>query len=60
MNNNFLEVVLAWTMGVYFSVASIMMFYFWYIYAQHESFAKTLFIGPLVGIFKGVFWIFYI
>jgi hypothetical protein len=60
MNNNFLEVILAWTMAVYFSVASIMMFYFWYIYAQDESFIKTLFIGPLVGIFKGVFWIFYI
>lgn len=60
MENDWFGPLLGLIAGVYFSIASVMTFYFWYLYAQDESFVATLFIGPLVGIFKGLFWIFFI
>lgn len=60
MENNWFGPLLGLITWVYFSVAGIMTFYFWYLYAQDESFLSTIFIGPFVGILKGLLWIFFI
>lgn len=60
MESNFISVLLAWVVTIYGAVSSVMMFYFWYLYAQDESFFATIIIGPIVGMFKGLFWIFFI
>lgn len=33
--------------------------YFWYLWAQTHGFFSSLFIGPLVGEFKGLLWPFF-
>jgi surface polysaccharide O-acyltransferase-like enzyme len=60
MDNKFLQIFAAWVVPLYFTISGFMTFYFWYLYAQEESFMKTLFIGPIVSMLKGLFWIFYI
>lgn len=45
---------------IYITIGQIMALYFWWQYAQHHGFWSSILIGPIVGILKGLFWIFYI
>lgn len=60
MENNWFGSLLSLLTGIYLTIAGFMTFYFWYLYAQDESFFATIIIGPIVGMFKGLFWIFFI
>lgn len=42
---------------IYLVISQVMTLYYWYDYAQHNGFAATVFIGPFVAEFKGLFWI---
>jgi hypothetical protein len=46
--------------AVYLMISQIMGLYFWWLWAQHHGFWSSILIGPLVGEFKGLLWIFYI
>lgn len=45
---------------IYLIISQIMTLYFWYMWAQNHGFLSSLFIGPLVGEFKGIFFPFFI
>ena len=45
---------------LYFLISQIMMIYFWYLWAQNHDFLVAMFIGPIVGEFKGLLWPFFI
>jgi hypothetical protein len=45
---------------LYFGIGTIMTFYFWWEWAQNHGFWSSFLLGAIVGIFKGVFWIFFI
>ena len=52
----FLSIIL----GIYLVISQVATLYFWYDWAQDHSFWSTVFIGPLVGEFKGLLWVFFI
>lgn len=45
---------------IYLIISQIMTLYFWWQWAQDHSFWSSVFIGPIVGELKGLFWIFFI
>lgn len=45
---------------IYLFISQIMACYFWWQWAQDHSFLSSAFIGPIVGEFKGLLWIFFI
>jgi len=45
---------------VYLIVSQIFVLWFWYLYSQTHNFISTLFIGPFVAEFKGIFFPFFI
>jgi len=45
---------------IYIFVSQIMAMYFWYLWAQDHGFWNSLFIGPIVGEFKGLLFPFFI
>lgn len=45
---------------IYLMVSQIMTLYFWWQWAQDHGFWSSILIGPLVGVFKGLLWIFFI
>ena len=45
---------------VYLIISQIMTLYFWWQWAQNHGFLSSIFIGPLIGEFKGLLWIFFI
>jgi hypothetical protein len=44
---------------VYFFVAHIFTFYFWFQWAQTHSFLSSLFLGPFVAEIKGLLFPFF-
>jgi hypothetical protein len=58
-NNNF-EGFLGLVAVIYIFISQIMALYFWWDWAQDHSFFSSLFLGPIVGEFKGLLWIFFI
>lgn len=55
-----MEKILAIIITIYVSIAALFSLLFWYVEAQTHSFMYTLFIGPIVGGFKGLLWPFFI
>ena len=45
---------------IYLIISQIMTCYFWWLWAQDHGFWSSILIGPLVGEFKGLLWIFFI
>ena len=45
---------------IYCVISQILALYFWYVYAQNAEFLDAMFIGPIVGEFKGLLWPFFI
>ena len=45
---------------IYLAVSQVMAMYFWYLWAQTHGFWSSLFIGPIVGEFKGLLFPFFI
>jgi hypothetical protein len=45
---------------IYLTVSQVMAMYFWYLWAQTHGFLSSLFIGPIVGEFKGLLFPFFI
>jgi hypothetical protein len=41
-------------------IGQVFAFYFWYLYAQNHGFLASLFIGPIVGEFKGLLFPFFL
>jgi hypothetical protein len=58
-NNNF-QGFLGLVAVIYIVISQIMALYFWWDWAQDHSFLSTFFLGPIVGEFKGLLWIFFI
>ena len=52
--------ILAFLTGIYLVISQIMTLYFWWIWTQDHGFWSSILIGPLVGEFKGLLWIFFI
>ena len=52
--------IAVYLVAIYFIVAQIFMFYFWYIIAQIHGFAYTIFIGPFEAELKCLLWPFFI
>jgi hypothetical protein len=52
--------ILAFLIGIYLVISQIMTLYFWWIWTQDHGFWSSILIGPLVGEFKGLLWIFFI
>lgn len=44
----------------YLIISQFMTLYFWWKWAQDNGFWSTILIGPIVGEFKGLLWIFFI
>lgn len=59
-NINFKENLGGILLGLYFLISQIMAIYFWWEYAQEDSFLTTLLIDPFLAEFKGFLWIFFI
>ena len=55
-SNGFLTAIL-W---LYLTISQVMAIYFWWLYAKENTFISSIFIGPFVAEFKGLFWIFFI
>jgi len=45
---------------IYLIISQIMTLYFWWQWAQDHGFWSSILLGPLVGEFKGLLWIFFI
>jgi hypothetical protein len=45
---------------LYVLVAQFFALYFWYLYGQNHGFLASVFIGPIVGEFKGLLFPFFI
>lgn len=45
---------------LYLIISQIMTLYFWWQWAQDHGFWSSILIGPLVGEFKGLLWVFFI
>jgi len=45
---------------LYIMIGQVFALYFWYLYAQNHGFLASLFIGPIVGEFKGLLFPFFI
>jgi len=45
---------------IYLIISQIMTMYFWWLWAQDHGFWSSILLGPLVGEFKGLLWIFFI
>jgi hypothetical protein len=45
---------------IYFIISQIMTCYFWWLWIKDHGFWSSILIGPIVGEFKGIFWIFFI
>lgn len=45
---------------IYLLISQIATLYFWWDWAQDHDFWSSFFIGPIVGEFKGLLWIFFI
>jgi hypothetical protein len=45
---------------IYLIISQFMTLYYWWEWAQDHSFLSSIFIGPLVGEFKGLLWIFFV
>lgn len=45
---------------LYLIISQGMAMYFWWLYAQDNGFWSSVLIGPIVGEFKGLLWIFFI
>jgi hypothetical protein len=41
-------------------IGQMFALYFWHLYAQNHEFLASLFIGPIVGEFKGLLFPFFI
>jgi len=55
-DTNFLMIIVY----IYLIISQVMTVYFWWLWAQDNSFWISVFIGPIVGEFKGLLWIFFI
>jgi len=55
-DTNFL-VVIAY---IYLIISQVMTLYFWWLWAQENAFWSSMILGPIVGEFKGLLWIFFI
>lgn len=45
---------------IYLATSQVLALYFWYLWAQDHGFWSTIFLGPLVGEFKGLLFPFFI
>ena len=45
---------------IYLVISQIMTLYFWWLWAQDHGFWNSILLGPFVGEFKGLLWIFFI
>jgi hypothetical protein len=45
---------------LYILVAQFFALYFWYLYGKDHGFLASVFIGPIVGEFKGLLFPFFI
>lgn len=45
---------------IYLAISQVLALYFWYLWAQDHGFWSTIFLGPLVGEFKGLLFPFFI
>ena len=52
--------ILIFIVYIYMIISQISALYFWWQFAQHNSFWSSLLLGPFVAEFKGLLWIFFI
>lgn len=52
--------ILSFLLLIYIFLSSVYGFYFTYLYTKNHSFIESLFIGPIIGTFKGFLFPFYI
>ena len=45
---------------IYLIISQIATCYFWWQWSQEHGFLSSIIIGPLVGEFKGLLWVFFI
>ncbi|UQD54958.1 hypothetical protein [Flavobacterium sp. K5-23] len=45
---------------IYLTISQIMTLYFWWLWAQDHGFWSSILLGPLLGEFKGLLWIFFV
>jgi hypothetical protein len=45
---------------LYIMIGQVFALYFWYLFAQNHGFLASVFIGPIVGEFKGLLFPFFI
>lgn len=55
-----MEKILSILGSIYIIISQILACYFWYLWSQDHGFWSSLFIGPIVGEFKGLLWPFFI
>ena len=55
-----MEKIISILLVIYLFIASIASLFFWYVEANTHGFMYTLFIGPIVGAFKGLLWPFFV
>ncbi|HUH73896.1 MAG TPA: hypothetical protein VLZ75_05760 [Chitinophagales bacterium] len=60
MSNNNGTGILVILAYIYLIISQFMTLYFWWEWAQTHGFWSSIIIGPLVGEFKGLLWIFFI
>lgn len=59
-SDNILKNIVIFLGVIYLFISQIMACYFWWKYAQDHGFVSSIFIGPFVGEFMGLLWIFFI
>jgi len=53
-------ILLYYLFMLYIIVGQVFALYFWYLFTQNHGFLASLFIGPIVGEFKGLLFPFFI
>lgn len=56
MKNEFFGILLI----IYGLISQVFALYFWYLWAQDHGFWSTVFLGPIVGEFKGLLFPFFL
>ena len=53
-------IIFMYILVLYFIASQFWALYFWYDWALDHNFLSAMFLGPIVGEFKGLLWPFFI